>query len=385
MFSEEVQLVGKVGNVDLQLGGFYSHETGSETSKSISIGAQTGNRVGVTDAGVTSKSLAFFGQASWKLTDRLSLTGGARWTRDIKAVQNRNGVQSSAGVFTCGIPLELRNDPAVCAANLSDAFAKPSWLSSLDYRFSPQFLVYAKVARGFRAGGQNQRAVNSVPTFVPFRPETVTEYEAGIKADLFDRRLRINLAAFHDDYSDVQRTIVVLVGASTASVTSNAAKAKLNGFEAEVTAKPTTRLTLSGTLGLLDPKYGQFIDFTGDRSNEEWPAPKINYSLGARYVLPASFGDVSANVDWRWTGRQNLVPSGVLRSQLTQPAFGLLNARLSATIKSADTDIVLFGTNLLDQNYYTAGIAFEALGFNQLYTGDPRVIGVQVTKRFGVF
>src|SRR5690606_9956364 len=116
--------------------------------------------------------------------------------------------------------------------------------------------------------GQNMRG-NVPGTFDPFEPETVTDYEVGMKADFLDSRVRANLAAFTSDYKDAQREVFSLFpDGSTGSLTTNAGAATINGFEADLTLLPLDNLTINATIAYLDASYDEFVDFSGDRSNE---------------------------------------------------------------------------------------------------------------------
>ncbi|MET0370508.1 MAG: TonB-dependent receptor [Sphingobium sp.] len=393
-YSQEVQLLGGGEALNWVVGGFYSYENGIETARPQTNFLLGNRNTGINNNTATNSSYAFFGQGNYKITDALTITLGARWTRETKEVINRNSNLSAAGVLTCAITgaaaAAYLDTPGVCQATFKNSFSDPSWLASLKYAFSDDVNVYAKFSRSFRGGGQQLRATGAnVATYLPFRPETVTEYEIGLKSQLFDRRVRLNLAAFLDNYSDVQRTINALVGGVGVSLVQNAAKARLWGIEGEADVRVAEGLTFSSAFGYLHPKYLSFADFSGpgatlrDRRNEDWPAPKLNFRVGGRYSIPTSAGDAALDLVYAWQSKQNMQPQGLARDQLTQRAYGLLSGRLSLNIDSLGMEVALFGRNLLDKDYYTAGISIEAVGFNMLEPGDPRTFGIQLTKKFG--
>jgi iron complex outermembrane receptor protein len=379
-FSEELQLLGETGRVQWVIGGFYSKEDGTTIENSRSLLAIS-PLLTTNDGDIGNTSYAAFGQLNWRISDSLTFTAGARWTKETRTLTMRN--RNSAG---CTIaPVFLTG--TTCSASFKGTFSDPSWLASLDYKLAPDVLVYAKFSRGFRGGGLNTRASGSnVLAYRPYAPETLTEYEVGLKSEFLGRRLRLNLAAFYDDYKDIQRSIVILVNPATNSIgqiQTNAAKATLKGIEAEITGRLTDNLTLSATYGGFKHRYKDFADFTGDRSGEPWPAPHYNYTIVANYSAPVEFGRVVANLNWAAQGRTNLSPSALRRNQLTQDAYGLLNGRLSVTVDRWQTEFALFGRNLLNKEYRQNGINLEALGINRVGPGEPRTYGVQLTKRFG--
>ncbi|MDB5970024.1 MAG: hypothetical protein JWQ90_2474 [Hydrocarboniphaga sp.] len=392
-YSEELQILGNLGSVNFVGGLFGSYEDGYETSAPGSLAALTaaaGRSLYSTQGGfVKSSSYAAFGQANWKATDQLTLTLGLRYTTDIKeltAVSHTNQDYISdplpSGAAGCSIPASLLKSPELCRAGFKDTFSDPSWLTSADYKLTEDMLVYAKVARGFRAGGENLRGLNAI-ALQPFGPETITEYEAGFKADFLDKRARFNLALFHDDYSGVQRTVSLFNGSTTTTLVSNAAQANIDGVEVESILRLTQRITLSANIGYTDARYVKFVDATGDRSDEDWPTPDWTYALSARYGVPLSTGELAFQADYQGQSKQNLYPAVAKQPEdVTQDAYGLLNARISYTHDAADLEVSIFGRNLLDEVYAESGLSTEGLGTNFLNIGEPRTYGVQLVKKF---
>ncbi len=394
-YSQEFQILGDLPRLTWVLGGYYSYERGLDLQQTAAFQPVGSNAYSEAYGVNRNTSRAIFGQGSYKLTDDLTLTVGARYTWDTKDATIANGTRVNTGgglpqPLSCNIPVTLRADPAVCRAELNSDFSNPTWLASLDYKLTPEILAYVKTARGYRAGGQQTRAQNAaqVGAFAPFQPETLTEVEAGLKTELLDRQLTLNVAAYYDKYQDIQKQVTTLApgGAGQFSLVSNAASARLYGVEGEFAYRPNRIITVNGTLGYLNAKYDEFRDvLLGDRSGEAWPAPKLTYSLGASADVPTGFGLVSANVNWDYRSKLNLQTQAINRDQVTQKGFGLLNARLALRFDSAKLEVAVFARNLLNKKYYDTGISSESLGINTLVVGEPRTYGVQVTKRFGAF
>lgn len=380
--SQEFQFSGNVGqSLDWIVGAYFNEETGRDFSRATALGTINATNPNITDGFVKNSSWAVFGQFNYDLTDALRFTGGLRWTEESKELRSFN---RSSGGAVCNIPPALQLG-GTCQAVFKDGFSDYSYLASVDWTLRPGLLVYARTARSFKGGGQNLRGTGSADSFAAFAPETVTDYEVGTKADLFDRRLRINAAIFQANYSDIQRTIVqASPGGAIVSLVTNAARARIRGGELEVTAIPLDGLTLSGSVGVNDAKYLDFTDVTGDRSNEPFQFPKYSYRLGATYAAPLDFGELRLSVDWTWRSATQLVGSAIYRDSLRQPAYGLLGARASIDIESINSQIAIFATNLTGKRYAVSAVQFDnSLGFNSLYAGEPRVIGVQLTTRFG--
>jgi iron complex outermembrane receptor protein len=401
-FSQELQLLGKHDRFDWVAGLYYSYEDGNllEISRTTQRVAINNNRAVLsrTDTDVTGKSLGIFAQGNFEVTDSLTLTGGARWTREVKSATLRNGVYTGVGdadlrggygTFVCrtaigGVILPADN----CSRTESDTFKKISWLASANYKVTPDILVYAKFATGFKGGGQQPRTSGTVEgAYQSFNPETITEYELGFKSELFDRMLQLNIAAFYDRYKDIQKNQFVV---PPVTLIANATKATLKGVEAELVLRPTDGLTLTANGGYLDAKYGRdsnpactaFFQ-TGCFFGQKWPAPKWNYALGARYIMPTSVGDLTANVNWTWQDDLTLVPDVPEFRFVTQKAYGLLSGRIGLNIDDWDAEVAVFGRNLTDKEYYSGAIRFQALGLSNGFTGEPRTFGIQFIKRFG--
>jgi iron complex outermembrane receptor protein len=382
--SQEFQFAGQFGErLDWIVGAYFNEETGRDTSRATALGTINPANPNFTDGFVKNSSWAVFGQFNYDLTDTLRFTGGLRWTEESKELRSFN--RSTPGGAVCNIPVALRLG-GTCQARFKDGFSDYSYLASLDWTPQNGLLFYARTARSFKGGGQNLRGTGTVDSFAAFAPETVTDYEVGTKLDLLGRRLRINAAIFQANYSDIQRTIVQAApGGAIVSLVTNAARARIRGGELEVTAIPFEGLTLSGSVGVNDAKYLDFTDVTGDRSGEPFQFPKYSYRLGATYAAPLDFGSLRLSVDWTWRSNTQLVGSAIYRDSLNQPAYGLLGARAALTIDSIGSEVAVFAANLANRRYAVSAVQFDnSLGFNTLYAGEPRVIGLQLTTRFGV-
>lgn len=380
--SQEFQFAGDRARLDWIVGAYFNEETGRDTSSATALGTINPANPNFTDGFVKNSSWAVFGQFNYDLTDTLRFTGGLRWTEESKELRSFN--RSTPGGAVCNIPPALQLG-GTCQARFKDSFSDYSYLASLDWTPQNGLLFYARTARSFKGGGQNLRGTGTADSFAAFAPETVTDYEVGTKLDLLDRRLRINAAIFQANYKDIQRTIVQAApGGAIVSLVTNAARARIRGGELEVTAIPLEGLTLSGSVGVNDAKYLDFTDVTGDRSGEPFQFPKYSYRLGATYAAPLDFGNLRLSVDWNWRSKTQLVGSAIYRDSLSQPAYGLLGARAALTVDSIGTEIAVFATNLTNKRYAVSAVQFDnSLGFNTLYAGEPRVIGLQLTTRFG--
>jgi iron complex outermembrane recepter protein len=237
-------------------------------------------------------SSAIYGQLNYSVSKDLTLTAGARYTRDKKAFKfaNANSILplNAAGApdgtlitlatatppdsafgstggsnctgsnnqpgFNC-----LAGTNTVTGATYNDAtFSKATYRLSGDWKLSASQLLYATVSTGFRSGGFN--SAQAIEAARVFRPEEVTAFEVGSKNRFMGNTLQVNVAAFSNRYKDLQEQRQVPIGATTISVIFNAAKAKSSGLELETEWRVNSAFTVGGSLSLMDAKYTSFPD-----------------------------------------------------------------------------------------------------------------------------
>jgi iron complex outermembrane recepter protein len=299
VFSEGSGPLGFVAGVYLfkdELTGLFINQQLPRTVRSDAIAAPltlAQNGAGFYDLQLpVTKSAAVYGQLSLRATDALTLTAGARYTRDKKSFRFANansvlpltpagapdGTQialdtarpadaafGAAGLSNCtGTNAQpgfncLAGTNTVTGATYSDAtFSKATGKLAADFKLTDSQLLYATMSNGFRSGGFNSgQALESVRTF---KPETVTALEFGSKNRFLKNTLQVNLAVFNNDYKNLQEQRQVVVGGTTISTIFNAAKARSRGLEAELEWRTTRDLTVGGSLSLLDAKYTSFPD-----------------------------------------------------------------------------------------------------------------------------
>ncbi|MEK9541878.1 MAG: TonB-dependent receptor [Luminiphilus sp.] len=185
----------------------------------------------------TTESLAVYAQADIKIGDKGTLTVGARYTDETKDI-GFTGTVTSQQMVAAGIPLEQKESEVTPRIAYSHAI-------------NEDMMVYVSATNGFKSGGWNARASNGASVF-PFGPENIWAYEAGLRADWLDGRLRTNLTAFYSDLEDLQTTSALPDGTFA---TTNAGGLEVPGFEAEITALPTENWQIFASLGLQDAKY----------------------------------------------------------------------------------------------------------------------------------
>ena len=286
-----------------------------------------------------------------------------------------------------------------CSATNQKKYVYWSYTAGLDWQVADNTFLYVKTSRANKSGGFNTRATTGGPA-VSFGPEEVTDYEAGAKLDLFDRRARLNVAGFYSDYKNVQRNVPVVVPGSTllSSGIQNAATAEIKGLEVEFTVKPVSGLQLGASATFLDPKYKRFtIPATGggviDVSDTPFNyAPKVAYVLSADYTAPVGPGELNLHVDYAYRGVTYTVGPlvgpglfGAVNSTTNRiPAYGILNGQATLKLQDGRLELGVYGRNILKKKYFQRFLALEdtALGITSYLPGDPRTYGVTAAFHF---
>ncbi|MEO0032784.1 MAG: hypothetical protein RIS94_2542 [Pseudomonadota bacterium] len=393
-FTQEMRLNGSIGNaIDFTLGGFYlDQRTLSGAFEDLRfpplpLQFQQNDPVDASTA-------AAFGQVILKATDKLRVIGGVRYSHETKTYgfvrRNRDGTLNPF-INPAGNPIDGRKE--TYSGNRVD------WRGTVQYEFTPDVMAYAQVATGFKGGGVNPRPF-SVWQVVPFRPETVTSYEAGLKTELFDRKVRLNLAAFRSDYNDIQMTLLSCPQFSDPSttaddngpcqVTANAGDARITGFEAETTIRPVAGLTIDGAFSYtkfkfrhIDPLAGGPGNPSGPQLNDTAPyTPKWKWSLGIEYEADlGKAGSITPRFDVAY---QSTAFSGATNSEYERiPGYTMANARLTWRNTARDLEISAEVTNLFDKYYFeTVFDNTASAGYATQQPGRPREWALTVRKSF---
>lgn len=453
-FSAELQATGKAFNDLVKFAGgvFYFEEKGFDGSQSPrgplsyvnSAGVRTNFAAATTSVSWTygyirNSSKGAYLQFDVNPIDRLTLTAGARYSEDRKQLTIRSGnvdlikagyvLTDSTGIAISQRYIDLNPDnfgdlanfytstangpscsfPAQgCALVTNGKFAGWSYTLGASYEVTDDIMVYAKHAKGFRSGGMNLRAT-TLANAVPFKPEIAYSTEIGFKSQLWDNRIRLNVAAYHTLVNDIQRSTLFLVNGVPVTFLSNAAKARINGVEAELTVAPIEGLTLSASGALVDPKYLSFSEapsrtnLTGDRSMESFDSvPKQQFALQGSYEFAVNQDSkLTLAANYSWQGRTKVVngmffvgsPALVVIDPQsgetlaanfidsgTTPPTGLLGASVTYTFQDR-YKLTGWVRNLTD-NRSINNATNASLGYVNATIREPRTFGVTATVNF---
>ncbi|WP_133164377.1 TonB-dependent receptor [Solimonas fluminis] len=338
---------------------------------------------------------AVYTQGTWHFNDQWSATGGLRYTWDHT---EGYGIKTSYR-WLLAAPLGA-NEQIVTPEVSSKA---PTGLLEVDWKPFEGQMVYAKYVRGYRQGSVILAADPGVDTF---EPEKVDTYELGIKTQ-FGGPVpgRFNLSVFYNDFTNQQLQLGYISRDSLQTTTIvNAGKSRIAGIEGEAFFQPHDRVTFALSFSLLDTELLEQEDLTekvraagGELAGasvtpiaevgDELPyAPDQTYvgSLNWRLPVSESLGEMDLGATYSYIGQQRSAasssgPYGML------DAFSLLNLNFTwGRIFNSPMDLVVFGTNVLDEEYvtYTSG-TYKLLAYESRMLGMPRMVGARLKYNFG--
>lgn len=396
-FSQELQLAYDNGGRLTAVGGlYYLREDVSSHQESYNddlLGPAFLNSgfLRTIDDDLETTSKAMYANVSYALTDALRVSAGVRQTEEKKDYDRTTSTFYSL--------LPAFNATYVFQPGLG-RYDDTSLMLSADYQVTPDAMVYARYAQGFKSGGFNGRA-NSAAESTEYQPERADTIELGAKTTWLDNRLRLNGALFHTRYEDFQARVSGLdadpVTGLPAPVLSilNAGELEIRGAELEAVLAATPNFTLDAQVGYLDAEYKEFADdrftsFGGSRAFQD-PAfsPKWTARYGAQYVFDLPGGDVTLGAAAKFRSRMALavdntaVNSAAPLEGMYQDSYWLYDARVVWNDAADRYSIGLYGQNLSDEVYKTDAQEFSSIGnIRTAYYGAPRTWMVKLTARY---
>jgi outer membrane receptor protein involved in Fe transport len=248
------------------------------------------------------KQLAFFGEMSYALTDKWSVTGGARWFEFDRKMFD---------LYQIPFGLPAQSDPDANGLTSKATDSDTSLKFSTNYHFTPDIMVYGLFSQGFRLGGQNsQRAADTGVVPLAYGPDYLDNFEVGLKSEWFDHKLQLNLSAFLMQWDDIQIHISSTSGGNNGAFfiegNINGGKAEQKGVEFSGNWYATDRLNFQWSIFLASPEFTEdtFLDdaVPGDDPYiaKGWTmpvSPKEKYWASVDYTFPAG---LPGSGDW-WT------------------------------------------------------------------------------------
>jgi iron complex outermembrane receptor protein len=366
-----------------------------------------------TKGDIDTKAWAVFADGSYKMSDRLSVSAGGRYTVDKREAailrQNYLGLNGSPAL----------GNPAAVPFGAAQTDFTHGELVREDKKFTPKVglafkaseahNIYASWARGFKGGGFDPRMnftgtrISLATAKAGYRPETIDTLELGLKSAYNGGRILTNIALFDSKYKDVQIPGSVAIDTngdgiddSFAGLVTNAGKAKIKGIELEASARLTNNFTVSGMYSHIDAKYTEFMI-----SQVVGGVPRLVNVASQRYFqnTPKNSANLRANYDIPMTmmgnaGKVSLSASASYKdkvyqfetvSLLDQESYTLYDASILWTSANNKIRAGLHGKNLGNEHYKTGGYLFPTLGYEGTLTafyGNPRTVSATVEYRF---
>lgn len=369
-FSQEFQVIGDAidGRLQYIAGLYYFTEKGDSSSLQ-----RTPTGRNLRTATFKNEAYAVFGQGTFTpafLDQRLHLTVGLRWSKD----------ERKASLLNVSTPLSGSAFTLIDGSG-DNSFNDVSPSGTLQFDITEDVNIYAKVVKGYKSGGFSLTASSPASFARGFGPEEIISYEAGLKSELFDRRVRFNFAVFYNDYKDIQTNVINTRDARIYDVI-NAGKAVTKGFDADITVLIAQGLTIQGSYGYVDAKYKEVVDLEGNDITKNFVmphAPENSFSVSANYTSPeTSIGKFDATLSYDWQDR--FVSLGTDR-RYAVASNGLLNASLGLSGLGGleGWRLAVWGRNLTDETYY---LSTFPTGIPTAFFGLPRTYGVDVSVRF---
>lgn len=355
------------------IGGLFYYEESSDDSRDSVVawsprGPAFFGQVGPGAASTTTRttlphdleSIAVFGQLTYDFSDRFSVTTGLRYTDDEKTIRSQEFDNSGASIQYD--PLDPTGATGDLIVNRSDSWDAVSGRLSFEYQATENAFIYVSYARGFRAGGINDRIRNDLdpPTYgiTSFDEETLDTYEIGLRSDLADNSLRLNLTYFLNDFQDLQfgQQLTRFDNGRTRTVVGNIGEAESSGLEAEIIWLPTYNLRFDANIGIIDSEVTQ----GGASINNGTPlpyTPDYQYSIGTEYAVDLSAGsELAFRLDF--AGVDEFISSEARNQLYILDGYETLDVNVTYTPASKNWSASIFGKNVTDEEYFTQALSF---------------------------
>ena len=357
-FTQELQLFGDAfdDKLNYQVGLFYSKEKGQEVNPIdfILIKAQSGGFYNY-------HSLAAYAQLTYKFTEKLSLTAGLRYTQDRKNYLPDQYVVSSPVPPILDLPPGTRIVPF---ETVKENVNKATPLVTLQYQWTPDVMTYATFSQGFRSGGFTQRIFPPEASLPSFGPEKVNVYEAGLKSELFDRMLRVNLAGYYTDYKDLQLGVADIT--RVGPYFTNAGDAHIQGFEAEFNLAPGAGVHMNFSAGMADAKFDRLdINVSGLTLDSKFVFVSkwtLSGSIDKTIEL-GSMGTLTPRADWSYRSGTFTNANGINTPTLYQPGYSLFDASVNYVTADGHYSLQFGVDNIGDKKYRLSGNYQPSFGY----------------------
>tara|TARA_R110000782_G_scaffold268047_1_gene364004 strand:- start:8902 stop:11229 length:2328 start_codon:yes stop_codon:yes gene_type:complete len=394
-WSQELQLASKPSGdrLDWLLGAFYYNDNTTIEANLFGtcvagVCAPGGPPPNTITGKPTTRSYSGFADVSYRMFDATHLTVGLRYTDETKRL-------SGSAVPLAGFPNSVAALPPSVVTAPGQPFGTnpgiPTKLhfTKLTYRFvlaqdiGSNVRAYVSNNLGFKSGAFNANTFTNNPV----RPETLDAYEAGVKAQLFDRKLRLNVAYFYYDYKDVQLRSTAPPAPPGTALLQNVAAVRSKGVDVDFSLVPVSGLTINGGFEILDAKYtkfpgatcstpgptGRVVSVSCDLSGRKvaYAAP-FSATVGFVYSLDTTFGGLAFAANLNHSARHTLQPDG----SIIAPTADLVDSSITWTSPDKHFDVRLYARNLTNEyTYVSSAVSPNSFAY---IPGAPRQYGITV-------
>ena len=396
-YTQELRLNGSIGSlVDWTVGGFYFRSEATQGGR-ISLDAAADNLVPffvTTDFlfndPVKVESKSAFAHLELHPTDKLTLTGGVRYTEDYK----RYGFSRT---FAPGYTPSFIDLSISATDGASGVFQgnRWDWRATAAYQFTPDINAYAQFATGFKGGGVNPRPYYLLQV-QPFQPETVDSYEIGVKSQLFDHRMRLNLAAFYNKYKGMQLQLFscpqfVPAGAvPNCALPANVGNSTIKGIEGEAEIHPVDGMLIDASASYIDFNYDSVDPATNVSLTDKPPyTPAFKFAAGVQYEIDLmGHGSLTPRLDYQYQSSQYGYARNFPNDRIG--GYGLANFRMTYRDPSRDWELGVSVTNLFGKYYalsrfdatFPQALPVATYDYASMMPGPPREFTISVKRSF---
>jgi iron complex outermembrane receptor protein len=409
--SLETRLSGENGPFKWVAGLYYYDENQSQ-DLSIDYGYLTN---GLYNLNPTTVSYAGFGQASLAITDHIRLIGGLRDTADSRGLDGNdylvspiafNGPPPPAGA-ACAFPVPTQPQCLVDSYSGRHTYHNVSWKGGFEADVFGDSLYYATASRGFKAGGFSQQSTLGAPGQAqPFKPETLTSYETGLKSRFLNERLQLNLSGFYWDYKDHQEPVVTYsnVPGIVNQIYLNAGTSTIFGGNLDLIGRPWSGGTINAAVEYAHSKYENFAYTTptfaysptsyGCPVSSQNPGlttlncagyqvsrtPEWSGTVGIDQTINVGRGELDANINVNFASARWLGTDFIASERAA--AYGKLDTSLTYRGAGDRWSVSAFVRNITNAAIYTDASknAFSSLVYADIQ--PPRSYGTRVTFKY---
>lgn len=382
-FTQEIRFTGQPGKlIDWMLGAFYTKENSSSLQKIERVTPITGAPVSpvltnmfTADFPTSYEELAAFGFVTVNFSEQFSLQGGMRYSGNRQTIFERD-----SGEFAGTLP----GQPPVVTADTAASDESFTFLVVPQFKVSPDLMIYARLASGYRPGGPNGAIFSNPSLPKSFDADTTINYEAGVKGSLFDRQFTFDISTYYIDWDKIHLQLVI----DGLSIFTNGGKASSQGIEGAFAFRSRSGLTIAanGSYGEAKLEEDPPAAIPADKGTRLPFSPKFSgsvsidqeFEVGSEWK--ANIGGTVAHVGQRFGPFRPATP---VNSRLNFPSYTTFDLR--AGVRNVDWSVNVYARNIGDKR----GVLSAGAEGSQAVTGvfginyvQPRTFGLSVARNF---